>query len=40
MPGGIMPVADLDAGDFVTVLGIGVSATDLDISIHSSGVSF
>jgi hypothetical protein len=38
-PGGIMPAADLEAGDFVTVLGVGVSATDIDLNIHSSGVA-
>jgi hypothetical protein len=38
-PGGIMPAADLDPGDFVTVLGVGVSATDIDLNIHSSGVA-
>jgi hypothetical protein len=35
--GGIMPAADLEAGDYVTVLGVGVSATDIDLNIHVSG---
>lgn len=38
-PGGIMPAADLEAGDYVTVLGIGVSASQIDVSIHRSGVA-
>jgi hypothetical protein len=38
-PGGIMPAADLDPGDYVTVLGVGVSATDIDLNIHVSGVA-
>jgi hypothetical protein len=38
-PGGIMPAADLEAGDFTTVLGIAISATALSLKIHASGVS-
>jgi hypothetical protein len=38
-PGGIMPAADLEAGDYVTVLGIGVSTTEIDVLIHASGVA-
>jgi len=38
-PGGIMPAADLETGDFVTVLGIGVSASQIDLNIHVSGVA-
>jgi hypothetical protein len=38
-PGGIMPAADLEAGDYVTVLGVGVSATEIDLNIHASGVT-
>lgn len=38
-PGGIMPAADLETGDTVTVLGIGVSATEIDLNIHRSGVA-
>jgi hypothetical protein len=37
--GGIMPSADLEAGDYVTVLGVGVSATEIDLNIHASGVA-
>jgi hypothetical protein len=37
--GGIMPATDLEAGDFVTVLGVGVSATEIDLNIHASGVA-
>ena len=38
-PGGIMPAADLEAGDFVTVLGVGVSASQIALNIHVSGVA-
>ena len=38
-PGGIMPAADLESGDYVTVLGIGVSATEVDLLIHPSGAA-
>ena len=38
-PGGIMPAADLETGDFVTVLGVGVSASQIDLNIHRSGVA-
>jgi hypothetical protein len=38
-PGGIMPAADLEAGDYVTVLGVGVSASQIDLNIHRSGVA-
>ena len=38
-PGGIMPAADLETGDFVTVLGVGVSASQIELSIHRSGVA-
>lgn len=31
-PGGIMPAADLETGDYVTVLGIGVSASQIDLN--------
>jgi hypothetical protein len=37
--GGIMPAADLETGDYVTVLGIGVSASQIDLNIHRSGVA-
>ena len=38
-PGGIMPAVDLEAGDFVTVLGVGVSASQIALNIHVSGVA-
>jgi hypothetical protein len=38
-PGGIMPAADLEAGDYVTVLGVGISASQIDLNIHPSGVA-
>jgi hypothetical protein len=38
-PGGIMPAADLESGDYVTVLGIGISATQIDMLVHASGVA-
>jgi hypothetical protein len=37
--GGIAPVADLGAGDFVTLLGIATSATNLKISISVSATA-
>lgn len=36
--GGIAPEGDLAAGDWVTVLGIGVTAALIDLNIHASGV--
>ena len=38
-PGGIRPAADNGRGDFVTVLGIGISASQIDLKIHVSGVA-
>ena len=38
-PGGIMPTADLEAGDYVTVLGVAVSAAELELNIQVSGVA-
>jgi hypothetical protein len=38
-PGGIMPAVDLESGDTVTVLGIGISATEIDLLIHPSGAA-
>lgn len=37
--GGIAPAADLVTGDYVSVLGIGVSASQIELNIHSSGVA-
>lgn len=36
--GGIAPAADLLAGDWVTILGIGVTAALIDMGVHASGV--
>jgi hypothetical protein len=38
-PGGIMPAADLEAGDYVSVVGIGISATQIELGILNSGVA-
>jgi hypothetical protein len=37
--GGIAPVADLSSGDYVTLLGIATTATNLKISISVSGIA-
>jgi len=37
--GGIAPVADLGSGDYVTLLGIATTATNLKISISVSGIA-
>lgn len=37
--GGIAPVGDLIAGDFVTVLGIGINTTAIQVQIQVSGVA-
>jgi hypothetical protein len=39
VPGGIRPAADNGSGDFVTILGVGVSATEIDLFIRPSGVA-
>lgn len=36
--GGIAPEGDLAAGDYVTVLGVGTSASNIALAIHVSGV--
>lgn len=36
--GGIAPVADLASGDYTTTLGIGKTASTIDVRIHNSGV--
>ena len=38
-PGGIMPSADLETGDFVTILGIGTTASNIAVGITVSGVA-
>lgn len=37
--GGICPVADLASGDYVTIIGVGVTATDLGLSLYESEVA-
>lgn len=37
--GGIMPAADLETGDYTSILGIAVSTTELDLQIHNGGVA-
>lgn len=36
--GGIAPEGDLASGDYVSVLGVGISATVIDVKLHVSGV--
>jgi hypothetical protein len=38
-PGGICPVADVGASEYVTLIGIATSTTVLDVSIVPSGVA-
>lgn len=37
--GGICPVADLGAGDYVTIVGIALSPSVLDVQFHESRVA-
>ena len=37
--GGIGPIGDRATADYITVLGIGVTAGRLDLAIHASGVA-
>jgi hypothetical protein len=37
-PGGIAPAADLGAGETVTIIGVGASATQIDVNINKSGI--
>lgn len=37
--GGIMPVADLETGDYVTIIGVAISTSVLRLAITSSGVA-
>lgn len=37
--GGIMPAADLEAGDYVSTVGIAISASVLNFQIQNSGVA-
>ncbi len=36
-PGGIMPAADLETGDYVTIVGVAVSTTQLKLKIWNTG---
>jgi hypothetical protein len=38
-PGGICPFADLEAGDYPTIIGIGISATQIKIQPIAAGVT-
>ncbi len=38
-PGGIAPEADAIAGEFVTIIGVGVSANNIKLGITQSGVA-
>ncbi len=37
--GGIMPSADLETGDYVALIGIGVSSTSISLCLFNSGVA-
>ena len=37
--GGIMPAADLEAGDYVSIIGVGISNTTIRLGILNSGVA-
>lgn len=36
--GGIAPVSDLGASDYVSIIGVGVTAALIELQIHNSGV--
>ena len=38
-PGGIAPVADLIAGDYISVLGIGTTASNILVAINNSQIA-
>lgn len=38
-PGGIRPVSDNVSGDFVSLIGVGISATQIEMSILNSGAA-
>lgn len=38
-PGGICPIADLEAGDYPTIVGFAVNATQIDVRFHPAGVA-
>lgn len=37
--GGIMPAADIETGDYVTVIGVGISTTQIKLTFIESGVA-
>ena len=37
--GGIMPAADIETGDYVTVIGVGISTTQIKLAFIESGVA-
>jgi hypothetical protein len=37
--GGIAPSADIGTGNFVTIIGVGLNGTDLQIGVNQSGVA-
>lgn len=37
--GGISDIADRDSGDFITVLGIGITTSRINLAINKSGVA-
>ncbi len=37
--GGICPVADVGAGDYNSIIGIGTSVTAINVKIHSAGAA-
>lgn len=37
--GGVAPSADIATGNFVTILGIGLNGTDMQIGVNRSGVA-
>lgn len=36
-PGGIRPAADNTTGDYVSIIGIGISTTQIDVKLHEAG---
>lgn len=38
-PGGIMPAADLESGDNVAIVGVGLTTANIGLSIYNSGVA-
>lgn len=37
--GGIMPTTDLETGDYVTIVGVGISTSAIRLGFNSSGVA-